>query len=128
MADLPSGLRYTEDHEYVAGTDEEGVYKVGITDYAQGELGDIVYLELPEAGDRFAKGDTFGTVEAVKAVSDLYMPVSGEIVAVNEALNDDPSLVNSDPYGVGWMITIRLDGASELDGLMGPEEYAEHIE
>jgi len=128
MADLPSGLLYTEEHEYLAGTDEEGVYKVGITDYAQGELGDIVYLELPEAGEEFAKGAVFGTVEAVKAVSDLYMPASGEVVAVNQALNDDPSLVNSDPYGAGWMITIRIASASDLDRLLGAEEYAKHIE
>lgn len=127
MADLPSDLLYTEEHEYLSPTDEDGVYTVGITDYAQGELGDIVFVELPAAGESFQKGATFGTVEAVKAVSDLYMPVTGEIVEANSALNDDPSLINSDPYGAGWMIRIRVSDSAELDGLLGPEEYAEHI-
>lgn len=128
MADLPSGLRYTEEHEYLARTNEDDVYTVGITDYAQGELGDIVFVELPESGERFAQGDTFGTVEAVKAVSDLYMPVSGEIVEVNEALNDDPSQVNSDPYGAGWMIRIRATDPSQVDALLDADGYAAHIE
>lgn len=128
MAELPSGLLYSEEHEYVAGTDDEGVYRVGITDYAQGELGDIVYVELPAAGDTFNKGDTFGTVEAVKAVSDLYMPVGGEIVEVNDALNEDPSLINSDPYGEGWMIAIRVADTDQVDQLLSPEDYAKHIE
>lgn len=128
MADTPSGLLYSEEHEYVAKTDEEGVYRVGITDYAQGELGDVVYVELPAAGDTFSKGDSFGTVEAVKAVSELYMPLGAEVVEVNDALNDDPSMINSDPYGDGWMITIRVTDAEELDALMGPEDYAKHIE
>ena len=128
MASLPSDLRYTKDHEYVAKTEDAGVYRVGITDYAQGELGDIVYLELPEVGDAFGPHDTFGTVEAVKAVSDLYMPVDGEIVAVNVALNDDPSLVNSDPYGDGWMIEVRVSDEAAVERLMSAEEYGEHIE
>lgn len=128
MADLPSGLLYSEDHEYLASTDDTDVYRVGITDYAQGELGDIVYVELPSTGDTFAKGDTFGTVEAVKAVSDLFMPVAADIVEVNAVLNDDPSLINSDPYGEGWMVTIRVSNRDELDGLLGPEEYRKHIE
>jgi glycine cleavage system H protein len=128
MADLPADLQYTEEHEYLAKTDEDGVYTVGITDYAQGELGDIVFVELPEAGDAFEQGGTFGTVEAVKAVSDLYMPVSGEIVAVNDDLNDDPSVVNTDPYGKGWMVRIRVKAADQLDGLLNAEAYASHIE
>ena len=128
MADLPADLQYTEEHEYLAKTDEDGVYNVGITDYAQGELGDIVFVELPEAGDTFKKGDTFGTVEAVKAVSDLYMPVSGEIVAVNDGLNDDPSRVNTDPYGQGWMVRIRVTDPSQMDGLLNADAYAGHIE
>ena len=128
MPDLPSGLLYTEEHEYLAKTDQDDVYTVGITDYAQGELGDIVFVELPEAGESFGKGDAFGTVEAVKAVSDLYMPVSGEIVEVNEALNDDPSQVNSDPYGEGWMIRIKVSDPSQLDDLMDADAYAAHIE
>ena len=128
MADLPSDLRYTEQHEYVASTGEEDVYKVGITDYAQGELGDIVFVELPEEGDSFEQGATFGTVEAVKAVSDLYMPVSGEVVAVNESLNDDPSRVNADPYGDGWMIKVRLADPGQLDALLDADGYAPHTE
>ena len=127
MADLPADLLYTEEHEYLSPTDEKDVYTVGITDYAQGELGDIVFVELPAAGESFDRGATFGTVEAVKAVSDLYMPLTGEVVEVNGALNDDPSLINSDPYGAGWMIRIRVADAAELKGLMGPEDYADHI-
>lgn len=128
MADLPSGLLYSEEHEYVAKTEDDNVYRVGITDYAQGELGDIVYVELPGTGETFGRGDSFGTVEAVKAVSDLYMPVAAEIVEVNEALNDDPSLINSDPYGDGWLVAIRVAEPEELNKLLGPEEYAKHIE
>ncbi|MGI9626938.1 MAG: glycine cleavage system protein H, partial [Longimicrobiales bacterium] len=93
MSDIPQGLRYTAEHEYLKSTDEAGVFLVGITDYAQGELGDIVYLELPGTGDSFQGMDTFGTIEAVKAVSDLYCPLNGEVVGVNEALDGDPSLV-----------------------------------
>lgn len=128
MADLPSGLLYSEEHEYLSQTDEEGVYTVGVTDYAQGELGDVVFVELPGEGESFSEGDAFGTVEAVKAVSDLYMPVSGEVVEVNEGLNDDPSQVNSDPYGEGWMIRIKVSDASQLDSLMDADAYAVHIE
>jgi glycine cleavage system H protein len=128
MANLPSGLLYSEEHEYVAKTDDDNVYRVGITDYAQGELGDIVYVELPGTGETFGVGDSFGTVEAVKAVSDLYMPVSGEIVEVNDALNDDPSLINSDPYGEGWIVSIRVSDEDELGKLLSPEDYAKHIE
>ena len=127
MANLPANLLYTEEHEYLSPTDEDGVYNVGITDYAQGELGDVVFVELPGEGETFTKGATFGTVEAVKAVSDLYMPVTGEILEANAALNDDPSLVNSDPYGAGWMIRIRVSDTGELDKLMSPEDYADHI-
>ena len=127
MADLPANLLYTEEHEFLSPTDEADVYTVGITDYAQGELGDIVFVELPAAGETFEKGATFGTVEAVKAVSDLYMPVSGEVLEANAALNDDPSLVNSDPYGAGWMIRIRVKDTGDLEGLMSPEDYEDHI-
>lgn len=128
MADVPGDLLYTEEHEYLKKTDEAGVYQVGITDYAQGELGDVVYVELPSVGDRFARKDVFGTVEAVKAVSDLYCPISGEIVEVNASLADDPGQVNSDPYGAGWMLKLRVTNESELDTLLGPEEYGKHID
>jgi glycine cleavage system H protein len=123
MSEIPDGLLYTEEHEYLKATDEDGVYLVGITDYAQGELGDIVYLELPGVGDSFAKMDTFGTIEAVKAVSDLFAPLAGEVVEVNPELDDDPSLVNSDPYGAGWMIRLRLKDASEAEGLLDAAAY-----
>lgn len=127
MSDIPADLLYSEEHEYLKPTDEEGVYLVGITDYAQGELGDIVFVELPGVGDQLGKGEVFGTVEAVKAVSDLYSPVDGEVVAINDALDGDPSLVNSDPYGDGWMLRLRISDPSQLDELLGPDEYASHI-
>ena len=128
MSDIPEGLKYTEEHEYVRDTDAADEFVVGITEYAQGELGDVVFVELPTPGDSFARMDVFGTIEAVKAVSDLFSPLSGEIVAVNEALNDDPALVNSDPYGEGWMVRIRARDMSELDGLLSATDYAPHTE
>lgn len=127
MSEFPEGLHYSEEHEYLKATAESGVYAVGITDFAQGELGDIVYLELPSAGDSFGRMDVFGTVEAVKAVSDLYCPATGEVVEVNAALDDDPSLVNSDPYGAGWMIKLRVSDEGELAGLMDAAGYQEHV-
>jgi glycine cleavage system H protein len=127
MAEVPGDLLYTEEHEYLKPAGEAGVYVVGITDYAQGELGDVVYVELPSVGEKFTRMDVFGTVEAVKAVSDLYSPVSGEILEVNSALTDDPGKVNSDPYGEGWMLKIRLTEESELDSLLGAPEYTKHI-
>jgi glycine cleavage system H protein len=127
MSDIPKDLLYTEEHEYLKRTGEDGVYQVGITDFAQGQLGDVVYVELPEVSDTFARMDVFGTVEAVKAVSDLYCPVSGEVVEVNEALAGDPALVNTDPYGDGWMLKIRVKDAGEMDGLLGADEYGRHV-
>lgn len=127
MSEVPQDLQYTEEHEYVRRTDEENVVEVGITEYAQGELGDIVFIELPKPGESFAKMEVFGTIEAVKAVSELFCPVSGEIVAVNDALDADPAVVNSDPYGGGWMVRIRLSDPSELDGLMDAGEYESTI-
>jgi glycine cleavage system H protein len=127
MSDIPSGLLYTAEHEYLRKTTEAGVYTVGVTDYAQGELGDVVFIELPAAGDSFAKMESFGTIEAVKAVSDLYCPVEAEVVEVNDALDDDPSLVNSDPYGAGWMLSLRVADEGDLAGLMDHEAYAAHV-
>lgn len=127
MANIPTDLLYTEEHEYLKPSGAAGVYQVGVTDYAQGELGDIVYVELPSVGETFNRMDVFGTIEAVKAVSDLYCPVSGEIVEVNAGLTDDPAVVNSDPYGKGWMIKLRISEESELDQLLGPSEYEAHI-
>lgn len=127
MSEIPTNFFYTEEHEYVKPTEEDGVYAVGITDYAQGELGDVVYVELPGKGDKFSRMDAFGTVEAVKAVSDLYCPVAGEVVEANASLDQDPSLVNTDPYGEGWMIRIRVDDEEELDELMSAADYDAHI-
>jgi glycine cleavage system H protein len=128
MSGIPEGFHYSEEHEYVREAEEEGEFLVGITDYAQGELGDVVFVELPSPGDAFEKMEIFGTIEAVKAVSDLYSPISGEVVAVNETLDEDPALVNSDPYGEGWMIRLRATDLSELDDLITPEAYASLIE
>ena len=127
MSKIPSDLYYTEEHEYLKPADEDGVFLVGITDYAQGELGDVVFVELPEPGVQLKKMEVFGTIEAVKAVSDLYCPVEGEILEVNAGLDDDPSLVNSDPYGDGWMIRLRMTNASEKAGLMDAGKYQGHV-
>jgi glycine cleavage system H protein len=122
MANVPQDLKYTAEHEYLKPSGD-GVFSVGVTDYAQGELGDIVFVELPAAGARFEAGASFGTIEAVKAVSDLYMPLAGEVVEVNGALDANPAVVNSDPYGDGWMIRIRPDDAAAIDGLMDAAAY-----
>jgi glycine cleavage system H protein len=127
MADIPKDLLYTEEHEYVKTTKDRGVVIVGITDYAQGELGDIVYLELPSVGATFSKHDVFGTIEAVKAVSELFSPVSGEIVEVNARLEKEPQLVNSSPYGDGWMLKIKLSDPAEQNGLMNSDAYSAHV-
>jgi len=124
VSEIPKGLLYTEEHEYVKAVDGGDVVAIGITDYAQGELGDIVYIELPKVGTRFSKHDVFGTVEAVKAVSELYSPVGGEVVEVNDRLDKEPALVNTTPYGDGWMIKVRLTDASEKEGLMSADEYS----
>jgi glycine cleavage system H protein len=127
MSDIPGDLHFTEEHEYLKATDQDGVYIVGVTDYAQGELGDVVFVELPNQGVSFNRMDTFGTIEAVKAVSDLFCPVAGEVVEVNAALADDPSLVNSDPYGAGWMIKLKVADTADLDDLMDAASYAAHV-
>jgi glycine cleavage system H protein len=122
---LPADIRYTEDHEYARSEDDR--VRVGITDYAQDQLGDIVFVELPQEGDTFEKGKEFGTVESVKAVSELYMPISGEILTVNAALAEQPETVNSDPYNDGWMIEIKPDNPSELEALMSKDAYLEML-
>ena len=124
MSDIPNDLLYTEEHEYVKTTDDESVVIVGITDYAQGELGDIVFIELPQVGASFGKHDVFGTVEAVKAVSELYAPLSGTVVEVNQRLEKEPALVNSSPHADGWMIKLRLKNPAEKDELLGAAEYS----
>ena len=127
MAEIPTDLLYTEEHEWVRRTKDSDVVEVGITDYAQGELGDVVYVELPKVGASFGTHDVFGTIEAVKAVSELFSPLSGEVSAVNDALEREPGVVNSDPYGGGWMLRMRITNTGDLDQLLGPEEYAKHI-
>ena len=127
MAEIPKDLRYTEDHEYVKTTTDPNVVAIGITDYAQGELGDIVYLELPAVGSKFKKHDVFGTIEAVKAVSELFSPVSGEVIEVNSRLEKEPQLVNSAPYGDGWMVKMKIANASEKDTLLDAAAYGAHI-
>ena len=123
MSEIPQDLLYTEDHEYLKPAGEPGVMAIGVTDYAQGELGDIVFVELPKVGATFRKHDVFGTIEAVKAVSELYAPVSGTIVEVNSRLDAEPALVNSAPYTDGWMIKLRLSDESEKSALMDAATY-----
>ena len=122
MANIPDDLKYTEEHEYVR-TKGDGVVEVGITDYAQGELGDVVYVELPSVGTKLGKHDVFGTIEAVKAVSELFSPIAGEVTEVNPRLDGEPALVNIDPYGEGWMIRVRADDAAAVDSLMDAAAY-----
>ena len=124
MADLPKDLLYTEEHEYVKATDDASVVQIGITDYAQGELGDVVYVELPPVGASFGRMDVFGTIEAVKAVSELFSPLTGEVVAVNTRLDKEPALVNTDPYGDGWMIRLRVKNEGEKKQLLDAASYA----
>jgi glycine cleavage system H protein len=127
VSNVPDDVVYTADHEYVARTEDPAVVRVGITDYAQGELGDVVFVNLPKPGDRFDNHQAFGTIEAVKAVSELYTPVAGEIVAVNAGLDADPAVVNRDPYGEGWMVTLRLRDANDLNTLLTSSAYRSHI-
>ena len=122
MSNIPADLRYTKEHEYVRATSESDVVYIGITDYAQGELGDIVYVELPKVGTTYGSHDVFGTVEAVKAVSELFMPVAGEVLEVNGRLDGEPALINTDPYGDGWMIKVRMAAGGDA-GLMSPDAY-----
>ena len=118
---VPPELRYTKEHEWirVKGTEAE----VGITDYAQGELGDVIFVELPQAGSKLAQMKPFGTIDAVKTVSDLFAPVSGEVVAVNDSLQSNPALVNQSPYEKGWMVRIKLEDVREIDGLLSAADY-----
>lgn len=127
MANIPADLLYTAEHEYVKPTDDPSVVVVGITDYAQDQLGDVVFVELPKVGATFGQNDVFGTIEAVKAVSELYTPLSGEVVEVNERLDAEPALVNSDPYGDGWMIKLRVKNAGERETLLSSDAYNQHI-
>lgn len=122
---LPEDVRYTDDHEWSKTNGD--VVRMGISDYAQDQLGDIVFVELPEVGSTFDKGEEFGTVESVKAVSELYMPIGGEVTAINEALADEPELVNNDPYNGGWMMEIKASDPTELDALKSRADYLEML-
>lgn len=124
--DIPAELKYTKDHEWVRVDDNVAV--IGITDYAQGELGDIVFVELPSVGTETTQMQPFGTIEAVKAVSDLMAPLSGKVAAINETLDNDPTLVNQSPYDEGWMIKIEFTDASELDSLLSADDYRKTLE
>ncbi|HEY0379098.1 MAG TPA: glycine cleavage system protein GcvH [Pyrinomonadaceae bacterium] len=121
MANVPEDLHYSKDHEWVRVEGDMGV--IGITDHAQNSLGDVVYVELPKAGESFSAHEPFGSVESVKAVSEIFSPVGGEVVEVNEALQDEPERVNTDPYGEGWMIRVRMTSPGEVDSLLSAAEY-----
>ncbi len=127
MADVPEDLRYSEDHEWIRHDEGSSTATIGITEYAQGELGDIVYLEFPDVGASVERGETAGTIEAVKAVAELYAPLTGEIVEINGALEDSPETVNEDPYGAGWMIKLKVSDPAELDDLLDAAGYKSHI-
>ncbi len=127
MSEVPSELRYLASHEWVR-VENSGIAYVGITDHAQDAMGDLVFVEMPEVGSTVTAGEEAGVVESVKAASDIYSPVSGEVVAINEQLEDSPEMVNSDPYGDGWLFQVKISDASELDELLSADEYQEKIE
>jgi|SRR5690554_395439 len=123
---IPSELKYTSDHEWIKIDGD--IATVGITDFAQSELGDIVYVEIETVGDELEKGEVFGTVEAVKTVSDLFMPMNGEVIEMNENIESEPEIVNEDPYGKGWMVKIKMSDPSDTEGFLSAEEYKAEIE
>lgn len=127
MSELPADLFYTKDHEWIRIDEDGGTATVGITDHAQESLGDITFVEFPAIGSEFEAGDVFGVVESVKAASDLYMPVSGEVIEINEEVDAAPEQINQDAFGKGWLLKIRLTETSQVDDLMTPEAYAELI-
>ncbi len=126
MSNIPEGLLYTNDDEWIRVDGDEAV--IGLTDYAQDALSDIVYVELPDVGDTFELGETFGVVESVKAAADMYMPVGGEIIESNEALLDAPEILNTDPYGEGWLLKLKIDDPGELEPLMDPAAYSDYCD
>jgi glycine cleavage system H protein len=126
MSNIPENLRYSKDHEWV-GVDGD-IATIGITDYAQHSLGDVVYIDMPRVGDKFSAHEAFGSVESVKAVSEIFLPIAGEISEVNDGLNDTPESVNNDPYTDGWMVKIKMDNPGEADGMLSAAEYEEYLE
>jgi glycine cleavage system H protein len=126
MSNIPEHLRYSKDHEWVAVDGD--IATIGITEYAQHSLGDVVYIDMPRGGDKFATHEAFGSVESVKAVSEIFMPVGGEITEVNEGLNDTPEAVNNEPYTTGWMVKVKMDNPGEADAMLSAVEYEEYLE
>ncbi len=127
MNEIPGDLKFLKSHEW-ARLEEDGIIRVGISDHAQGLLGDLVYVELPAVGEQIQAGTACAVVESVKAASDVYAPISGEVVEVNDALNDKPEMINEDAFGTGWILAVRVDNADELNGLIDPDTYAELLE
>jgi glycine cleavage system H protein len=127
VSNVPDDLVYTAEHEYVARTGDPSIVKIGITDYAQGELGDVVFVRLPKPGDRFEAHQAFGEIEAVKAVSELYSPLAGEVVEVNTSLDSDSGIVNRDPYGSGWMVKLKVANREAMKDLLSAKAYRSHI-
>jgi glycine cleavage system H protein len=125
MSHIPENLRYSKDHEWVSVEGE--IATIGITDYAQSSLGDVVYVDFPRVGDKFAAHEAFGSVESVKAVSEIFTPLAGEVTEVNDGLNDAPESVNGDPYEAGWMVKLKMDNPGEADGMLSGEEYEEFL-
>jgi len=126
MSNIPENLRYSKDHEWVAVDGD--VATIGITDHAQHSLGDVVYIDMPRVGDKFGSHEAFGSVESVKAVSEIFVPVGGEVSEVNDGLNDTPEAVNNDPYGAGWMVRIKMDNPGDADAMLSAAEYEEYLE
>lgn len=127
MSEVPANLSYTAEHEWVTSLTDEGTVRIGITDHAQDSLGDVVYVDLPEVGDSLEANESFGEVESTKSVSDLFAPINGEVVKINEALEDEAALVNSDPYGEGWLIEVKPADEAELEGLLDADAYKAEI-
>jgi glycine cleavage system H protein len=125
MSNIPENLRYSKDHEWIAVVGD--VASIGITDHAQHSLGDVVYIDLPRVGDKFGAHESFGSVESVKAVSEIFTPIAGEVVEVNETINESPENVNNDPYGAGWMVKVKMDNVGEVDALLTAVEYEEYL-
>ncbi len=126
MSNIPENLRYSKDHEWVAVDGD--IATIGITDYAQHSLGDVVYIDMPRVGDKLSAHEAFGSVESVKAVSEIFVPVAGEIVEVNDGLNDTPEAVNNDPYVTGWMVKVKMDNPGDADAMLSSAEYEEYLE
>jgi glycine cleavage system H protein len=125
MSNIPENLRYSKDHEWIKVEGDEAT--IGITDWAQNSLGDVVYIDMPRVGDSFGTHEAFGSVESVKAVSEIFTPVAGTVTAVNDGLNDTPEVVNSDPYGAGWMVKVKMGNPGEADAMLSGEEYEEYL-